>query len=480
MKIFYRLLFIIVVLGLCPSLSAQTVCWEYKPEYDEIRRMTPEMFVFKKDNVVSLVKDQKTFVQINASIITDFVNGSALVLDREESTAGDPRYKLVGIIDEEGFNFHSALHKNYTFYVDRYAFVSDQRIPVYVVDESGQKKYGFLSGEAQLVSEMKYKDILPFVNGNAYVCETKKNKDVWSVVNKDFGKAKTKLKREKLQEEYADRADINRYLDVVSQGQNLPLDPNILIVAEKGLFGYKRSDGNWVAPTQFNRAEPFSGGFAVVENNRGCGVIRIQEGSFSCEQTPGGLTDNGYQTTLFTVTIPEIYKDSKISLRCLFKDESKNDKFPIPLKPVNEDDPTVLTTSDITVLPDEKTVEITVENMVLYRQFFEKDVPEDLDAVKLGLSASKLRADSGNKAKVTVTVTNTSDQTLNLTAHASGKSVSVSRSKLTIKPHGSQSFTVTYSNVLSTSSCSISVSGETDKKVKVKAKSVGVQVNPFL
>ena len=481
-----RLLVVLVTLGLCLELSAQTVRWEYKPEYDEIRRMTPDLYVFSKGNEVSLVKEQKTFVQVTASIITNFVNGCSLVLDREEPADGSLRYKLVGIIDEEGLNFHPAPY-NKTYYVDRYAFVSDQRLPVYIIDGAGQKKYGYLTDEAQLGSEMKYKDVLPFVNGNAYVCESnKKNKDTWSIVDKNFVKAKggafknTANKRESLQAEFADRADINQYLEVLTQGQELPADRNILLVAEDGLFGYKRSDGGWIAPVQFNRAQPFSGGFAVVENNQGCGVLKLVDGTFSCQQTPGGLTDNGYQTTQFTVEIPEGFQDSKVSLRCLFKDAAKNDKFPISLKPVSEDNPTVLTTSDITVFPDDKTVEITLENLVLYRQFFEKDVPEDLDAIKLGLSSAKVRADSNDRAKVTVTVTNTSNETLNLTAYASGKNVSLSRSKLTVKPRASQSFTLTFSNVLSSSQRSVTVSGETDKKVKVKTKSVGVQVNPFL
>ena len=482
MKTFNRLLILVALLaGLCPDLRAEAVRWEYKPEFDEIRRISPELYVFRKDNVVSLVKDHKTIVQVHATIITDFVNGCSLVLDREETTAG-LHYKLVGIIQEEGFVYYTALFKNYpAFYVDRYAFFSDQRLPVYAVNDAGQKQYGYLNDQCQPCTEMKYKEVLPFDGGNAYVCELdKKGKNKWSVINTSNGKGKSKLKMDKVQEQYADRADFSRYLRTITQGRGLSPDPNILLVEENGLYGFRRSDGSWVAPVQFQQAEPFSGGYAVVENNQGFGVLQIQEGTVTCWQSPGGLTDNNYQTTMFTVVVPDIYGDSRVSLRCLFDDESKNDKFPIPLRPADENDPTVLTTNEITVFPDDKTVEITCENLVIGRQFFEKNVPEDLDAIKLGISSGKVRADSGNKAKVTVTVTNTSQETLVLTAYASGKNVALSRSKLTVKPRGSQSFTVTFSNVLSSSSRSISVSGETDKKVKVKAKSVGVQVNPFL
>ncbi len=475
MKTFKRLLLVFAALGLCLGLSAQTVKWEYKCGYDGVRRLNSDYLLLQKDNNIEIRQnDGKVVLEIKADVLTDFVNGFALVLDAEP-TDTETLYRLVGFFSEDGV-YQETKQKNY--YVDRYPFFSDGFLPVYILDK-GDKKYGFIDKYLN-AGELKYVDILPVVGGGAYACEMgKKGKTKWVQANPAGGKGRVKAKQEAVAQQFAGREHLAEYLPEIQKGPELTLEPGIQVVEENGLYGYKRADGVWIAPPQFTRAEPFSDGLAVVENNQGMGVIRMYEGTVVCTQEPGGMTDSGYQSTVFNVTLPPIFNDNIVSLRCLFQDETRNTKFPINLKPV-EDDPTVRTTDVITVDADAKTVEITSENLVIGRQFFEKNVPEDLDAVKIGLSASKVRAGSNDRAKVTVTVTNTSDETLVLNAYASGKNVTLSRSKLTVKPRGSQSFVVTFSNVRSAGARSITVSGETDKKVKVKAKSANVQVTPFL
>ena len=480
MKTLNRLLVLLFAFGLCLELSAQTVRWEYKPEYDEIRRMTPDLYMLRTERQITMQKNHDTKIRATGNVVTRFENGYAIILNEEAGDAGS-QYRLIGIISESDYSYYEPNQTD--FYVDAYPFFSDDRLAVYRM-VGGERKYGFVDPRGRLCVDVKYAGVTPFSGGAAFANEPKKGKDKWTTINVDGGKGRAKgLKLESVQALYAERSSLSGCIPDITRSGDMTPDEAIVLVEENGLYGYQAAEGGaWVAPVQFEKAEPFSGGCAVVMTGHGnYGVLSVVDGTVNCLQEAGGLTPTGMQNTSFTVMLPDAYKDKTVYLRCRFADKEKDaESRSVSLPIVDEATPTVRQINEMTVDPAEKDVEIICENLVISRHHFAECIPEDLDAVKIGLSAAKVRAGSNDKAKVTVTVTNLSEETLILSAYASGKNVALSRSKLTVKPRASQSFVVTFSNILSSQSRSVTVSGETDKKVKVKAKSASVQLTPFL
>lgn len=474
-----RLLLLFIAALCCADLPAQTVQWKVKPEWDEIRQMAPDIYAFKKDGIFSLYRNDEILFKASeeADIITDFVDGYSLLL-REINNGGATEYRLVSVISEvDGYLSQTPNQRDYG--IDQYPFFSEGLMPVYRV-VNGAKLYGYIDTKANLKIDTKFQNIRPFVDGQASVIE---KKDKWTTINTD-GSRKVKLSFTKKNVDaedmrFADRKDLKTWLPDLQMGyQRLP-NNNIALVKENDLYGYKMLDSAaWVAPPQFVSASQMADGKAIAATQYGTGILQLVEGGITCEQIVGAVSGE-YQPVTFIVGLPAAFDEKTVTLNCRIDGADKVEPT-FFLRPDNLDPEMHTHQVEGTAKPEGKTVELVSENLVLYRQHFEKEIPVELDAVKLTQSAMKVRAGTDDSAKMTVTVKNISSETITVNISVSGKNASVSRSKMTLKPNASQSVVAYFTNVLSGSTRSVTVTGETDRKVKIKPRSANVQLVPFL
>lgn len=83
---------------------------------------------------------------------------------------------------------------------------------------------------------------------------------------------------------------------------------------EKKLVGYKSGE-TVVLPPQFISAQPFVGGYAIAENEYGCGILKLIPKSFTCKQTKA-VMDAGMENTTFTSSIPT-NPEASLKIKCV-------------------------------------------------------------------------------------------------------------------------------------------------------------------
>ena len=83
---------------------------------------------------------------------------------------------------------------------------------------------------------------------------------------------------------------------------------------EKKLVGYKSGEKT-VLPPQFISAQPFVGGYAIAENETGCGILKLIPQSFTCKQT-NAVLDAGMENTTHTSSLAA-NPDATLKIKCV-------------------------------------------------------------------------------------------------------------------------------------------------------------------
>lgn len=83
---------------------------------------------------------------------------------------------------------------------------------------------------------------------------------------------------------------------------------------EKKLVGYKSGEKT-VLPPQFISAQPFVGGYAIAENETGCGILKLIPQSFTCKQT-NAVLDAGMENTTHTSSLPA-NPEATLKIKCV-------------------------------------------------------------------------------------------------------------------------------------------------------------------
>lgn len=288
---------------------AQTVKWCIHPKYDEISYFGEDLFkcVDQSGNVQLVDWNGKELLHnVDADAVTDFVEGYTIVLQGS---------KIKGLLAET--NGHSFQLVTGDYSITQYPFFSEGLLAVV----NGEGKMGYMDAQGKIVIPCKYVEARPFKQGWASV--EKKKKEVWYVNPQgremrpdgfhggkltkgssfnEYGEAvvanyqdyaiigsKMQVKRKikytpelpvrSCDYSYAEKAGGDCYETGVFE---LEEDNRIESYSKNGVYGYRWNNSGEEngLPAQFNDAQPFFKGRAIVAKNGKYGVLELLEGEF--------------------------------------------------------------------------------------------------------------------------------------------------------------------------------------------------------
>ena len=162
---FASLLCVIMYLALAlPGRAQMTPPWVIPLQYQQIEPLSAELCKVKSNAQVGVIDlNGNMLVAIDADSITNFTNGYALILKKEDdryqiTSILDYTHKVVKISDSDG-----------PFYAGTFPFFSDGKCVV----QNKKGKYGFLDYTGKLAIPCKYLSARPFREGLASVCKSK-------------------------------------------------------------------------------------------------------------------------------------------------------------------------------------------------------------------------------------------------------------------------------------------------------------------
>ncbi len=143
--------------------QAQTPHWLLTTHYQSINPFSYELFKVKENGLVGIVDNKGTVVvPVTADSITNFTNGYALVLRKEED-----RYRILSIFDFQRKVI--PVDDTEALYAGAFPFFSESKCVV--ANKKG--KYGYMDTSGQLKIPCKYLSARPFNEGLASVCKGK-------------------------------------------------------------------------------------------------------------------------------------------------------------------------------------------------------------------------------------------------------------------------------------------------------------------
>lgn len=330
----------ILLLGLLCAVSfnmghAQSAMWLIKPQYRDIRPLGESLYKLSNYSKMSVVNVKENKIIAIADSITFMTNGYALCLNVVEG-----KYKISAIINSEGV----VKSVSGDFYAGEYAFFSEDLCAVY----NKKDKYGFIDTEGKLVIPCKYSSVHPFREGYASVCTPKRNLwkkitgDALNLFNSITDKKGNNIEIPEGTYTYIDRrgvalnvskdigapliattfcngtafvknAEGNGYL-IDLNGKIIVINPEVTLrmddyfslsddetkvnqpyvprkdhiytvfIGDDGKYGYKSYD-NILLPPQFDSADDFYDGLAVVNKEGDCGIIKKIDGMIKVDLT---------------------------------------------------------------------------------------------------------------------------------------------------------------------------------------------------
>lgn len=341
---------IFVIIGILyiviTSLQAQVITWSVKPgDYDNITPCWGDMFFVYKDKNMGVINgDGKVIVPTEASSITEFYSGLALVLKND---GGQER--ILGILSTDGS--YSAIDGTY-FTIPYQKFFSEGLLTV--TTPRGQA--GYMNGNGVIVKSFDVSFISPFSEGYAVVGE---NED-FSIIDKRFNVINIQLGT--VSQVYGGsnvykgvavvwdgngkfyNFDVKRgtskkisepssldydYLYCFSCITNRPESvqyekvqrPSETLVATKqgGKYGYLNGD-KIVLPCQFEDAESFHGNYAIVKVDKKYALLSLQntEDTFIAKANSDIKYKRSSSKNLvhrFGINFPNIWGEDKVNVR---------------------------------------------------------------------------------------------------------------------------------------------------------------------
>ena len=166
-----------------PGWAQSMPPWIISPQYHSIQPLSADLFKVKRNSFSDVIDNNGNEIELTeADSITNFTNGSALVLKMEEDkfrirSILDYKCKVMGIAENDG-----------PLYVGTFPFFSERKCVV----QNKKGKYGFMDVSGHLVIPCKYLSTRPFHEGLTSVCKGKGGlKELFNTVVVPVGKSKT-------------------------------------------------------------------------------------------------------------------------------------------------------------------------------------------------------------------------------------------------------------------------------------------------
>lgn len=343
-----RNLLVLATSYFCLGSMAQTVQWSVRPD-----NMNNRQIVFRSGFKVGLRDlNGKQVLDAQYDSITPFRGGYAIALQNVGR-----RGQIKAIIREGDFDVTEVAEE---LYANKYSYFSEGKMCV----SNAYRQQGFLSTDGNIVIPCQYKTVHPFfeglasvtyqsdngkenvyyinesmneisvepgygevifgssfVNGQAVVYTINRKGYVINRRGRNLGRYRATVEEAYRDARKSQTYALSEFSKPLEQEQvvELPADQGYLVYEEGGNYGYKTTDGRIVAPAQFQKAEPFKGGYANVTLDGKEGVIRlIENGSFSgmIEKNKFRVGSNGLvEAVHYQLTVPEELKDANIVLR---------------------------------------------------------------------------------------------------------------------------------------------------------------------
>lgn len=162
---FATLMCAILCLALALPVRAQMAPpWAIPLQYQQIEPLSAELWKVKSNAQVGVIDlNGNMLVTVDADSITNFTNGYALILKKE-----DDRYQITSILDYT-HKVVKVSDSDGPLYAGTFPFFSDGKCVV----QNKKGKYGFLDFTGKLVIPCKYLSARPFREGIASVCKGK-------------------------------------------------------------------------------------------------------------------------------------------------------------------------------------------------------------------------------------------------------------------------------------------------------------------
>lgn len=507
-KLLYLLFFWII---LVPTLSAQTIQWMVKPNYDYISHLNSTIFKCKTKGRVQLVDTKgKELLSFLADSVTNYSENLALVLDKSSNN----QFRIKGIVNGSGA--YTQVEEEY--FANRYSYFSEGFVSV--TNKSG--KAGYINSKGKLAIPCQYRIARPFIKGWASVEPYKWQKQTLYIDREhntlkipDFHNGKVIMGSsfnsagEALVAYYDDdNAIINTKGEIVRKyvrkkgivpvrpydfafdenGKNNNPDtaPKISFDAEPSpfssnqLMGYKKTD-RVVVPPQFSLAGRFVNGCAIICQNDKFGIVRLIDGTFSGRFEGEDLfvaSGKKAPTYTYTLTIPESLNLN--ALRVMFDTGDGN------LQSINLHDnkyeftPVFDNNANVCVMK----MQVMSDGLLLWSDSLEKSIMNvNLDiSVPVALSE---RANEQDILQVQSVITNNSNLSVTVSGSFSASFAKGSKNKIgqkktfkgKIAPKSKMEVFADL-NVVEEESTKVSVSVKVNQKT-IGTKSAIIQLKPF-
>lgn len=491
-----------VILTAMPvTASAKTANWSVEPVYSSMEAIGPGAYKVQRGIYTGVIDGSgKEIIKMSTDSITPFVGGQALVL----TPSGDGTYRLQQIL-------HADLTSTPVYeevWVEDYPFFSEGLLPV----RNKQGFYGYMDESGRMVLKPSYLNIHPFHEGLAAVvkrpsnlilqlfskaadkvmelikqkttvtyinrggAEVKMQKNIGKLVNASTFNNGVAFVENKDGRQFlvntqgalvrsmsvADPQYDDRYIYVDDDYDNHILDEDLTAIKEMdvdrsvktfregNLYGYT-SQGQVVLPAQFEDADLFSEGYAMACLNGKWGILKLDEGSFTCQAPEAAkATKRGKRTKAaasgtaknFVVTTPAAFESTALTLtvgasggykatETVAGDGGKSRVFPL------------------TRPSGDFTMTLSSKDLVLWRGSSATATQNvtSSDRIRISISPSSAKADIKDNAVVTVTFTNPGDEAVTTLVRVSGVGLTPVSRTITIPANKSRRISTTFTKV---------------------------------
>lgn len=312
---------IVACMLLCSFVQAQTAGWLVKPEYKEIKHYSKDVFKCVDINGhIQLIdwEGRNLLGGVVADTVTDYSDGYAVVLEGN---------RIKGFLAE---NSHDFIIVNGDFVATKYSYFSEGYI---VVAEDGiNGKQGYLDTMGKIFIECKYLEAMPFRHGwaavkrdgkdarvkyYAYIPSDKSKEEQIGIVGLGGGKENiykassfndegvalvygkdknyylinssmkiikqvsvTGFSSQMNSYDYSYKSSKSAEVKAPINDKSLEINQDIVVFSENQIFGFRTKTGKTILPLQFEDAQPFYAGLAIVEKGGSYGILKLLNGSF--------------------------------------------------------------------------------------------------------------------------------------------------------------------------------------------------------
>ena len=492
------------------SVSAATLKWLVKPEYDTICYYSDNIFKCIKDSKIQLIDfSGRSLLPSEADTITDFTDGLAPVLDKKGLD-----FKIKGFLTEKE---HYFIQVNGNYYSTRYSHFSETLLAV--ADEKGRQgylntrgdiaipcKFGkarpFIKGWAAVVSD---KDGVGYINkqgeymivhfhygalsegtnfneqGEALVGYSKNGQSDFAVINTNGKKVRKYEKRRGKPYRDYDYAFCEDGMEIAPKRNNSPsFDEKPIPFFTEGLWNYRIDDKD-IVPAQFTYAGRFADGLAIIALDGKHGVVTLLEGDFS-SSFDDNIVIRSYkkQELHYSLNIPETLDSEQVQVKFDVGDGSLN---PIQL---NQGVYTFIPYVAKKAKSCTMRAEVCMDGLLLWKEIITKEVNP---VARISFDAPNKTSDRANEQDILTIVTMVTNNTetplkvstifTNPSFHNGSKNklVSKSDSDATLAPGEKKSFTMTF-KVYELETVKIVVTVKSDHQ-SMGTKSSSIVLKPF-